>query len=57
MEAIRQKIEKRAYELFLRRGGQHGYHIEDWLRAEKEVLAASKNPSEKEKKVLRSKKW
>lgn len=31
-------VAKRAYELFIARGGQHGYHIEDWLTAEKEIL-------------------
>lgn len=32
------KIEKRAYEIFTSRGGQHGYAMEDWLRAEREVM-------------------
>ena len=36
---IRSKIEKRAYELFLARGARHGYHMQDWQQAEKEVLA------------------
>jgi hypothetical protein len=39
--AASQKIEKRAYELFVARGGVHGYHFEDWLRAEKEVLGGA----------------
>jgi hypothetical protein len=39
MESIKEMIEKRAYELFLDRGGGHGYHIEDWLQAEKEIMA------------------
>ena len=30
-------IEKIAYELFLRRGGEHGKDVEDWLEAEKIV--------------------
>jgi hypothetical protein len=38
MESLQDKIAKRAYELFLARGGQHGYHIEDWSRAEKEIM-------------------
>jgi Protein of unknown function (DUF2934) len=29
-------IRTRAYEIFLQRGGQHGYEIEDWLQAERE---------------------
>jgi len=38
MESVREMIEKRAYQLFLERGGLHGYHIQDWLQAEKEIL-------------------
>jgi|WetSurMetagenome_2_1015567.scaffolds.fasta_scaffold432259_2 hypothetical protein len=38
-ESVRKKIEQRAYEFFLKRGGKHGYHVEDWARAEKEILA------------------
>jgi hypothetical protein len=37
MASIRELIEQRAYEIFLERGGVHGYHMEDWLRAEREV--------------------
>lgn len=39
MGSLRETIEKRAYELFLKRGGVHGYHMEDWMQAEKEILA------------------
>jgi hypothetical protein len=38
-ESIRKKIEQRAYEFFLQRGGKHGYHVEDWAKAEKEIMA------------------
>ena len=37
-DTLRQQVEKRSYELFLARGGDHGYHLEDWLQAEKEIL-------------------
>jgi hypothetical protein len=30
-------IATRAYELFLKRGGMHGYDREDWLTAEREL--------------------
>jgi hypothetical protein len=33
------RIAQRAYELFHRRGGHHGQDLEDWLKAEQEVLA------------------
>ena len=39
--ATRQKIEQRAYELFSARGGVHGYHLEDWSKAEKEILTGA----------------
>ena len=34
----REKIEKVAYQLWAQRGYQHGYALEDWIRAEKELL-------------------
>jgi hypothetical protein len=40
----RQKIEQRAYELFLARGGVHGYHFEDWVKAEKEIMGTASAP-------------
>jgi hypothetical protein len=30
-------IARRAYDLFLARGCKHGYDVEDWLRAEREL--------------------
>jgi hypothetical protein len=32
-----EEIARRAYEIFLRRGGDHGNDIEDWLQAEREL--------------------
>ncbi|HYO51738.1 DUF2934 domain-containing protein [Archangium sp.] len=32
-----EQIAKRAYELFLARGGTHGRHEDDWLQAEREL--------------------
>ncbi len=31
-----------AYELYLRRGGEHGHDVEDWLRAEQILLEQQK---------------
>ena len=42
-----ERIAKRAYELFLARGGMHGYHMEDWLAAEREI-----NGQNREKQYL-----
>ncbi len=35
--ATREEIARRAYEIFTARGGTHGYDIEDWLKAEREL--------------------
>jgi len=32
-----QKIRDRAYEIYLQRGAQPGYEVEDWLQAEREL--------------------
>lgn len=39
MDSIKEMIEKRAYHLFLKRGGVHGYSVQDWFQAEKEIFA------------------
>jgi hypothetical protein len=31
------QIARRAYELFLARGSEHGHDVEDWLQAEREI--------------------
>ena len=36
------RVRRRAYELFEQRGGQHGGHLEDWLRAEEELSFPAK---------------
>ena len=38
--ALRERIEKRAYHLWLGSGGRHGEHLRHWLQAESEVLKA-----------------
>jgi hypothetical protein len=37
-EIILSTIAKRAYQLFERRGRVHGFDLEDWIRAEQELL-------------------
>jgi hypothetical protein len=37
-EAIVEQIRCRAYELYEERGGEDGHEVEDWLRAEAEVI-------------------
>ena len=31
------RITRRAYEIYERRGGQHGHSVDDWLQAEREI--------------------
>lgn len=33
-----EEIAKLAHRYWAERGGQHGHHVEDWLRAERELL-------------------
>jgi hypothetical protein len=33
------EIRLRAYDIYMRRGGAHGQALNDWLRAEQELLA------------------
>ena len=34
-----QEMRNRAYEIYLQRGGQPGYELEDWLQAERELTS------------------
>jgi len=38
-------IAKRAYELYLERGGQHGADLDDWLEAERQLKPATSTSS------------
>ncbi|MBN2038093.1 MAG: DUF2934 domain-containing protein [Chitinispirillaceae bacterium] len=51
MESIKERIERRAYQLFLKRNGAHGYHMEDWVQAEKEIAAEIAAEKKSEKKA------
>jgi hypothetical protein len=39
MDSLQKKIQERAYNLYLERGGKPGHEMEDWARAEKEISA------------------
>lgn len=41
-ELTEEYIRLRAYEIFERRGGEHGHDIEDWLEAEAEITGKKK---------------
>jgi hypothetical protein len=36
-ETVGNSVEKRAYELFIKRGEVHGHDQEDWFKAQKET--------------------
>jgi hypothetical protein len=36
-EPSEEEISRLAYDLYLRRGGEHGRAVEDWVRAQKEL--------------------
>ena len=42
MEAFDERIARKAYELYEQRGRQHGHELEDWLEAERIILAEMK---------------
>jgi hypothetical protein len=41
-DPLTEAIAARAYELFLERGAEHGHNLDDWLRAERELLDAAR---------------
>lgn len=42
-----QKIELRAYEIYLERNGAPGNPLEDWVRAEREILQKTRKSTKK----------
>ena len=38
-QVAREHVAKRAYELWMKRGCTHGHDLQDWIEAEKEVMA------------------
>jgi DUF2934 family protein len=36
-------ITRRAYDLYVARGREHGHDVDDWLRAERELTKASRS--------------
>ena len=43
----REEIELRAYQIYVERGGTHGQDVEDWLQAERELVARYGKPVQK----------
>ena len=45
---MHEEIEKRAYEIYLRRGGEDGRDLDDWFAAEQELAQERSQDSESE---------
>jgi len=43
----REEIALRAYQIYQERGGSPGYELEDWTRAERELMEKSSKPRRK----------
>jgi len=41
-QEMREQIEKRAYEIYEARGAEPGHELEDWVRAESEMMQQTK---------------
>jgi len=48
------EIERRAYELYLERGGEDGHDVDDWMRAERELGTQVGTQAEPRRTVERS---
>ena len=42
---LEEQIRRRAHQIYLQRGGQHGSALDDWFRAEKELRQAEEDES------------
>lgn len=42
-EDLGSRIAQRAYELYERRGGDHGHDLDDWMKAERQILMEEEN--------------
>ena len=51
-EIIRAAIEKRAYAIFESRGSVHGFDLDDWTTAKKEILQDDLNPNTSDVRIL-----
>ena len=56
-ERSRDGIARRAYEIYVQRGGQNGHDVEDWLKAEKEISAKAADVPAKAKTAAAGGNW
>jgi len=51
--SLYERTAQRAYELYLQRGEAHGYDVEDWLEAERQIVAQVPVPTDVSAKPMR----
>ena len=51
--SLEERIQRRAYELYVERGNQSGSELDDWLQAEEEVLQSREEALAEESRVRR----
>ena len=51
VKTLQERIRLRAYELFEARGREHGHDLDDWLRAEAEILGSKKTVTTTQRKA------
>ena len=54
---MQEQIEKRAYELYIERGGQDGHDLENWLDAERQLTESSEKSSPDQSTSAAPKTW
>lgn len=54
-ETSHQSIAVRAYDLYIQRGSTHGWDLDDWLQAERELRVEQKDKSPKLKNTRSAK--
>jgi len=48
----KEQIERRAYHLYIERGGENGHDLEDWFAAEKEITEMSEQRTSTARKAF-----
>ncbi len=43
--SLEERIQRRAYELYVQRGNESGSELDDWLQAEEEIRRAKEQPT------------
>ncbi|MBD3346681.1 MAG: DUF2934 domain-containing protein [Chitinivibrionales bacterium] len=54
--ATKEKVSQRAFEIYLGRGGEDGHAMDDWLKAEGEIVGSQEGKSKGTRKTSTRKK-